>query len=153
MRKIAFQFIIKEFIKMKIYLEWICFIISGLHGFAPVQVIKLKMKSRSGFVPRRISQECYLVRFIKSEQDNLKKLEKGSILSDVHVTYEHLINSDGINMNPTRYYQCQKCGPNIATWMQNTRFVVVLPTPKKNCPMKEETKNQPTKIQMYKLWG
>lgn len=70
---------------MEIFFEQISFIISVLHGFAPVQIIKMKIESQSGFVLRGISQECYFVLFRKREIDNLKASEKASILSDGRV--------------------------------------------------------------------
>lgn len=113
--------------------------INDLLGFAPVQVIKMKKRTRSGFVQRGIPRECYLVHFRKSELNNLKGLEKASLMSHVHVTWEHFRKPGGNFMNPTQCRQCQEWGHGTKHCHMDAKCMICGSTShaKDACPVKE----------------
>ena len=83
-----------------------------LLGLVPVQVIKMKMKSRPGDSRHGISNDFYLVHFKSSELNNLKALEKASLMLPVRVKWEHFRKTGGNLQNPTqcRNAKCKNYG-------------------------------------------
>lgn len=79
--------------------------IKRLLGVSPVQVIKMKMKSRPGDTRNGISNDFYLVHFKTSELNNIKALEKASLMLHVRVKWEHFRKTGQSFQNLT---QCRK---------------------------------------------
>ena len=78
-------------------------------GISPVQVIKMKMKSRPGDARKGISNDFYLVHFKSSELNNLKALEKASLMLHVRVKWEHF-RKTGESFQLTQCRRCQGWG-------------------------------------------
>lgn len=111
-----------------------------LLGIEPVQVIKMKMKSRPGDSRKGISNDFYLVHFKSSELNNLKALEKASLMLHVRVKWEHFRKS-GENF----LTQCRKC----QGWGHGTKNCHMIAKcmncgdsshAKDNCPVKDDPK-------------
>lgn len=77
-----------------------------LEPVVPVQVIKMKQKSRPADSANGDSNQFYLVHFKASELNNLKALEKASLMFQTVVKWEHFRKSGKSFQNLT---QCRKC--------------------------------------------
>lgn len=115
-----------------------------LEPIVPVQVIEMKMKSRPGDLRNGTSSKFYLVHFKSSELNNLKALEKASLMFQTRVQWEHFRKSGGSFQNLT---QCRKC----QAWGHGTKHCHMMPKcmicgepshVKDNCPVKDH----PTKF-------
>lgn len=113
-----------------------------LLGTSPVQVIKMKTKSRPGDSRKGISNDLFLVHFKSSELNNLKALEKASLLLHVVVNWEHF-KKPGANFQSLT--QCRKC----QGWGHGTKHCHMVGKcmncgdsshTKDNCPVKEDPK-------------
>jgi hypothetical protein len=118
-------------------------ILKLLEPIAPVQVIKMKMKSRPRESRHGNFNEYFLVHFKSSELNNLKALEKASLMFHTRVQWEHFRRTGGIE-NLT---QCRKC----QSWGHGTRNCFMIQKcmncgdsshSKDNCPVKDH----PTKF-------
>lgn len=115
--------------------------LTELLGISPVQVIKMKMKSRPGDSRNGISNEFYLVHFKSSELNNLKALEKASLMLHVRVKWEHFRKTGGIQ-NLTQCRNCQGWGHGTRNCHMIAKCMICGDSShvKDNCPVKEEPK-------------
>lgn len=113
-----------------------------LLGFTPVQVIKMKKRTRSENPRQGISQEFYLVHFNKSDLNNLKYLEKAKKMFLVQVTWEHFRKPGGNFQNPTQCRQCQGWGHGTKHCHMDAKCMICGGSShaKDNCPVREDTR-------------
>lgn len=115
--------------------------LSNLLGIEPVQVIKMKMKSRPGDSRKGISNDFYLVHFKSSELNNLKALEKASLMLHVRVKWEHF-RKTGENFHLTQCRKCQGLGHGTKNCHMTAKCMNCGDSShaKDNCPVKDDPK-------------
>jgi hypothetical protein len=115
-----------------------------LAPIVPVNIIKMKMKSRPGDSRHGISNDYYLVHFKSSELNNLKALEKASIILQVRVRWEHFRKTGGNFQNLTQCRRCQSWGHGTRNCHMHAKCMICgsLEHSKDSCTLKDN----PTKF-------
>lgn len=115
--------------------------LTKLLGIEPVQVIKMKMKSRPGDSRKGISNDFYLVHFKSSELNNLKALEKANLMLHVRVKWEHF-RKTGENFHLTQCRKCQGWGHGTRNCYMNAKCMNCGASShtKDSCPVKDDPK-------------
>ncbi|XP_065090354.1 uncharacterized protein LOC135711405, partial [Ochlerotatus camptorhynchus] len=116
--------------------------LAKLLGVVPLQVIKMKMKSRPGDSRNGISNDFYLVHFKSSELNNLKALEKASLMLHVRVKWEHFRKTGGNFQNLTQCRKCQGWGHGTKNCYMPAKCMNCGDSShaKDDCPVKEDPK-------------
>ncbi|XP_065080043.1 uncharacterized protein LOC135702915, partial [Ochlerotatus camptorhynchus] len=116
--------------------------LAKLLGVVPLQVIKMKMKSHPGDSRNGISNDFYLVHFKSSELNNLKALEKASLMLHVRVKWEHFRKTGGNFQNLTQCRKCQGWGHGTKNCYMPAKCMNCGDSShaKDDCPVKEDPK-------------
>ena len=115
--------------------------LNKLLGVQPVQVIKLKMRSRPSVLRRGISNEFFLVHFKSSELNNLKALEKASLMLHVRVKWEHYRKNSKFAQGLTQCRKCQGFGHGTKHCNMDAKCMLCGNSShgKDECPVKEDS--------------